>query len=110
MTRQNEDETERASLRYDGRRRRSLERSKCARGEQGLPTLDLQRHELYFQADLLSFGLRAFEFDHGSLLKLGILGAAMRKFGIVDHAIGRNAQDRRLLDHLADSRHTFEDH
>ena len=39
--------------------RRSLKRGQCACGEQGLTALYLQRHELYLQADLLSFGLLA---------------------------------------------------
>jgi fumarate hydratase class II len=53
----------RCSLRYDRRRRLNLERGKWARSEQSLPTLDLQCHELYFQADFLRFGLLAFQFD-----------------------------------------------
>jgi len=93
----------RGLLRHDGRGRGSLKRGQCARGQQGLTTLDFQRHKLYFQADLLSFGLLALQFDFRSLLKFGIEGAAMRKFGIVHHAVGRNGQYCRLLDYLTDS-------
>jgi hypothetical protein len=50
-------------LRYDGGSGRGLERCKCSRGQQCLPALDLQRHKLDFQAQLLSFSLFAFELD-----------------------------------------------
>ena len=61
------------------------------------------------QSNLLSFRLLAFQLDPGCLLKLGIQGAAVRKFGIVNHAVGGNTQNRRLLDHLANRRRALDD-